>query len=130
MPESYRTFPDAMMDAVENDDHTVELVPGDPYGWHFEIDGVRILEGEEGLPWEVFELGGDFWEYLTDEGEDLIRSLDGGGDELYGPADVPCPYCGETIHVEAGPTRRCEVKHCGKWLVVDLVEGQSGVSSA
>ena len=45
----------------------------------------------------------------------------------YGPADVTCPYCGEEIHVESGPTKLCEVTHCNdRWIVVDLDAGKAG----
>lgn len=45
----------------------------------------------------------------------------------YGPADVTCPYCGEGIHVEAGPTKLCEITHCNdRWIVVDLEAGKAG----
>lgn len=45
----------------------------------------------------------------------------------YGPADVTCPYCGEVIQVESGPTKLCEVTHCNdRWIVVDLESGKAG----
>lgn len=47
--------------------------------------------------------------------------------DQFGPVDVICPYCGDEVHVDAGPTRRCEIKHCdGKWFVVDLENAASG----
>lgn len=45
----------------------------------------------------------------------------------YGPADVTCPYCAEEIHVEAGPTKLCEITHCSdQWMIVDLEAGKAG----
>lgn len=48
----------------------------------------------------------------------------------YGPAAVTCPYCLEEVEVGAGPTRICEIDHCGEgWMVVDLVDGKAGKAS-
>lgn len=48
------------------------------------------------------------------------------GTQKYGPADVTCPYCGEEVHVEAGPTKLCEIDHCGEWIIVDLEAEAAG----
>lgn len=54
----------------------------------------------------------------------------GAEDSQYGPATVTCPYCLGDVEVDAGPTRLCEVDHCGEgWVIVDLVEGTAGKSS-
>lgn len=48
----------------------------------------------------------------------------------YGPADVTCPYCAADIHVEAGPTKLCEITHCSdRWIIVDLEAGKAGHTS-
>lgn len=45
----------------------------------------------------------------------------------YGPVDVTCPYCGDEVHVEAGPTKLCEITHCSdQWIIVDLEAGKAG----
>lgn len=49
------------------------------------------------------------------------------GSDQFGPADVTCPYCGEVVHVEAGPTKLAEVTHCNdRWIIVDLERGKAG----
>ena len=51
--------------------------------------------------------------------------------ESFGPAEITCPYCGETVEVDAGPTKLCEITHCEdeKWIIVDLEAGTAGFSS-
>lgn len=49
----------------------------------------------------------------------------------HGPATVTCPYCGEELEVEAGPTKLCEVTHCeeDEWIIVDLITEKAGTVS-
>jgi len=52
--------------------------------------------------------------------------------ESFGPATITCPYCGEEVEVEAGPTKLCEITHCedGEWIIVDLEAETAGIANS
>ena len=53
------------------------------------------------------------------------------GTERFGPATVMCPFCNEIVEIDAGPTRRVEVDHCGEgWFVADLVTEKTGYTES
>lgn len=62
--------------AVRSDEHTVELVPGDPHGIAVAVDGVQMFD-EGGYPEETFTLGMEYeyHEFVTYDGLEKMKEV-------------------------------------------------------
>lgn len=61
---------------VRSDEHTVELVPGDPHGINIAVDGVHMFDGS-GYSEETFAVGMDYEyrEHVTDEAIEKMKEV-------------------------------------------------------
>lgn len=74
--KTYRFWESFLGAAVQSDDHTVELVPGERHGIQVAVDGVEMFDGGNGYPEETFGIAmGDYDKYLTDEAVEKVREV-------------------------------------------------------
>lgn len=82
--ETYRYWESFIGAAVRSDDHTVELVEGDPHGINVAVDGVEMFDGS-GYSEETFTVAaGEYEKYLGDEAAEKVREVyqdERGGDD-------------------------------------------------